>query len=323
MRKLLAQFLVSVPILLYGDSIDIENLPNAGIDLWKKSEQLYLSDLANSITLGLDDDTPDHYYKLAAVELELCDFSGALSNIQQAITIYKTSDTSINSRLSIVKARILEARILGFTRQYIQAADELLSVMNENFAICGKNSKEAARLYRHIGWHLGLCATKVTNPKELSVLNSNLVTLRYYLGQFGLALITGETPSSILSLSQSCYKKSLSITQATVGELHPDTAKSYSLIGYDLGKQKKYKESLETHQKALAIRLQCSMHNNPNTARSLRHIAWCYEKLGDYSNAHNHYIAALTLMEHVLPDNCEELKQAQANFRRAETLLKD
>lgn len=304
------QLLISGPLFLHGGAE--QNGKTFGVDLWKQSEQFYTSCLSQSEKIGLDEDVAYFSQKLAAVNLELGQFSNALDHVEKALMTYGTLDQALTeTRLHTVDTHILKARLLGFLGQYAEAVGELLMVFEENCAIRGELDLETTRLYKHLGWHLGRLGKKGGTLHDLTNFSSELSLLESHLNG-----LDATTPLTVPFLAQKCYERALSSDKKTLGEIHPDTAKSYSLIGWILGDQEKYSEALEYHMQALEIRLKCYSEIHPDVARSYSHIGWNYEKLGNYVKARQNYEMALRIKEKVLPQGHPELEEDKENLHR-------
>jgi tetratricopeptide (TPR) repeat protein len=219
---------IGIAVLLLGSHFLYGEAIRSGADLWKQSEQFYASCLCQSEEIGLDEDTAYLSRKLAATDLELGQYSEALGHVEKALIIYNTlNPSSVKTRLEIVDTRILKGRLLGFLDNYAGAVGELLMVFEDNLAIRGEEDLETIRLYKHLGWHLGRLAKKGGTLEDLDRFSSELSALGSHLSMFE----PPEIPQTILSFAQKCYDKALSLDKKTLGETHPETAKSYSLIG--------------------------------------------------------------------------------------------
>jgi hypothetical protein len=65
----------------------------------------------------------------------------------------------------------------------------------------------------------------------------------------------------------------LAICLEVLGDLHPDTASSFSNIGAAYGNMNKFDKALDFHEKSLNIRLQVLGDSHPETAQSYNNIA--------------------------------------------------
>jgi len=317
-RRVLLLFIFG-PIFLHGETIQCQAIP--GVDQWTQAEQFYTSCLAESKRFSLDEDTAYFYHQLATVGHELGQFTTALDNIDRALLLYSEFENSTKTRLNIIDARILKGRLLGGLDQHIDAFVELLAVFEDNLSIRGTDDPETVRLYKHLGWRLERLAKKEIMINRPEVLDSIRSILTSYLDEIDTDFVIDNTPLAYLFLAQKFYEKALQIDRKTLGENHPDTAKSYSLIGWILGDRKNHEEALKIHQKALAIRLKCYSEIHPNTARSYSNIGWNYEQLGDLVQASQYYTIAIRIMKQVLPQDHPELEKNKENLYRVTELL--
>lgn len=245
----------------------------------------------------------DQFQQMAAIDLELGKFSEGLDCIEKALEEYGAQESpSIETRLNLVDSHILKGRLLGCLKRYPEAAEEILSVFEENWAIRGEQHIETTRLYKHIGWHLGRLAKKGGTLQDLKN-----------------GYRDAEEP--LLAWVQNYYEKALAADVKAFGEMHPETAKDYSLLGWMLGDQGRYSEALEFHFKALAIRVACNTELHPDVARSYSNIGWNYEQLGDYTEALNYYTTSLRIKEQVFPQGHPDIEEVIENICRVENAL--
>ena len=95
---------------------------------------------------------------------------------------------------------------------------------------------------------------------------------------------------------------------------NPDTACSYGNFGSlqrDLGD---YISALQSHQRALKIRLKVLGENHPDTARSYGNIGVTQHELGDYTSALQSHQRALEIRLESLGENHPDTARSYSNI---------
>lgn len=312
-----AHLLTAAPIIL--QAMPIQGPHTYGVVSWKQSQAFHAACLTESKLLGLNEDSAYFHMKLAAVDIDLNRYANALNHVNDALTLYKSFDQDTQTRLHLIDACVLKGKILGCLGDHTQAIAEMLQFFAENISIRGQEDLQTARIYNDLGWQFEMAAKTGISPNNTILQKSNLDSFIAYLGT--LNFTPDESCPLFLSLAQECFAMALSIDQKTVGEIHPDTAKSYNLIGEFLTNQGKYAEALPLHQNALTIQLACQLVTTPETAKCYSHIGWCYEHLHDLSSALQNYHTALDIMRQVLPQSDPTLEQTKERVKRVSRVL--
>lgn len=282
----------------------------ANDNLWYEEEKFYSDALLRATSLNLEGDQAYFNHKLSLIKLEQGLFQEALEHNVIAVDLYTIMEKNVVTRLQIVDARVVRARLFGFLDNYAFAVIELLSIFEENLTLRTSSDPETVRLYKHLGWHFGKLAKKELYPYE----RDDLYTVLKNHAEIDLNYDNDAT--LFLNVAKQCYEKALQLDLLHLGEYHPDTAKSYGLLGWVQGDLGHYQEALESHQKALEIRLNCHSEMHPNTARSYSNIGWCYEKLGNLRMAALYYLKTIEIMFGVLPSDHPELEKNKMNLAR-------
>jgi tetratricopeptide (TPR) repeat protein len=110
----------------------------------------------------------------------------------------------------------------------------------------------------------------------------------------------------LYSQAQPIEAQVLAIHRQLLGELHPDTARSYNNLGFNLMRQGKYAEARPLYEKALAIRRQLLGEQHPEMAES-------YGNLGMYLNAQAKYAEAQPLLDKALAIHRQVLGEQHPN----------
>ncbi|NGX59353.1 MAG: Photosystem I assembly protein Ycf3 [Chlamydiae bacterium] len=104
-------------------------------------------------------------------------------------------------------------------------------------------------------------------------------------------------------LSFKRYQRALDI-QIFLLRDHPDTALSHERIGYYFFSQKKYKDALSSHSKALEMRKRItSGQDHPNIAASLNNMGNCHQYLEEFEVAFRLHQKALKIWRKTLSPN--------------------
>jgi preprotein translocase subunit SecA/nephrocystin-3 len=99
------------------------------------------------------------------------------------------------------------------------------------------------------------------------------------------------------------HRKALNIRCKFLGDNHPDTANSYTNIGYTYGELGDYKKALEYQQKGLAICRTLLGDDHPDTATSYNNIGYTYGELGDGKKDLEYQQMALGIRRALLGDD--------------------
>jgi tetratricopeptide (TPR) repeat protein len=140
-----------------------------------------------------------------------------------------------------------------------------------------------------LGKYLELDGGERDEEELASVYNNIGITIADTLGDYPQAL--------------EYFRKALAVWEEALGTKHPNTASSYSNIGFIYEKMGDYPKALEYSLKALAIQEEALGTKHPNTAMSYNNIGALYNGMGDYPKALEYYRKALAVWEEALGTN--------------------
>lgn len=100
--------------------------------------------------------------------------------------------------------------------------------------------------------------------------------------------------------SLSYRQKALSICLESLGEMHLDTARSYSELGVVSSDKGDFDAALIYHRKALAIRRELLGEKHPETAVSYTDLGEIFSEMGEYDNALANHEKAISIRREIL-----------------------
>ena len=147
--------------------------------------------------------------------------------------------------------------------------------------------------------HLRQCLSHHRPARQLSREDKAVVAHNYFnLGMYGFKLIAS------FEEALKHYKEALAIYQATVGQRHPDTAKTYDKIGVMYHKKGDNDKALGHHQQALAIFQDIwGEKQHPEAARTHNNLGIIYAEKYDTDKALEHYKQALAIYQATVSEN--------------------
>jgi tetratricopeptide (TPR) repeat protein/formylglycine-generating enzyme required for sulfatase activity len=108
---------------------------------------------------------------------------------------------------------------------------------------------------------------------------------------------------SMYLAAQPLFDKALDIRRRLLTDDHPDVARSYDGLGWNLNAQGKYAAARPLFEKALDIRRRLLTDDHPDTAMSYNHVAWNLHVQGKYVAAQSLFEKALDIHRRLLTDN--------------------
>ena len=263
------------------------------------------------------------YYEEGNTQFEAGDYTGSLTNFEEAFSIYESSQAWPQYLEVLIKISQSYGK-LGQLEKALELAQKALKVSEDRF---GKSHEKYGEALHNIGvvyssqgafkpamenYQKALVilnsSSEEQNPK-IATLQNDIGTIYRYNGEFDLALEN--------------FIQSLSAKRSIYGEMHVAVASSYRNIGIIYALKFEYEKALENFHRASSILEKSYGKDHPLLARSLANTANVYIMTGSNTKALEHYENALVILKKVFNENHPQVGSVFMNMGIAYMSSKD